>query len=188
MTSSILTAASAKALLTSATEGGAPSPISARKHPRTLCLFDVDETLTPARRSVSVEMLNLLAELKREHCAIGFVGGSDLRKITEQLELSGGPKGERRFIRLGGFLLALLTVAERLSRRSERAIRLRLRREWTRGLFTRQRSAANKLHQLDWGRKIPEDRQVLLEIYCGPRHSGDAVRLHESHACFALES
>lgn len=38
----------------------------------TICLFDVDGTLTPARRRVSPEMLKLLSEL-RHKCAIGFV-------------------------------------------------------------------------------------------------------------------
>jgi len=38
----------------------------------TVCLFDVDGTLTPARQSVSAEMLKLLSEL-RYKCVIGFV-------------------------------------------------------------------------------------------------------------------
>ena len=38
----------------------------------TICLFDVDETLTPARRPASAEMLQLLSAL-RHHVAIGFV-------------------------------------------------------------------------------------------------------------------
>lgn len=38
----------------------------------TICLFDVDGTLTPARKRVSPEMLKLLSEL-RHKCAIGFV-------------------------------------------------------------------------------------------------------------------
>ncbi|KDN46790.1 phosphomannomutase [Tilletiaria anomala UBC 951] len=67
-------------------------PIAQRKHPRTLCLFDVDDTLTPARQQASLEVLSLLVELKCEHCAVGFVGGSDLGKITEQLEVPGGPE------------------------------------------------------------------------------------------------
>ncbi|KAI1906449.1 Phosphomannomutase 1 [Ophidiomyces ophidiicola] len=50
----------------------------------TICLFDVDGTLTPARRTVSPEMLELLSRL-RHKCAIGFVGGSDLVKQQEQL-------------------------------------------------------------------------------------------------------
>ncbi|KAL2003463.1 hypothetical protein VTN02DRAFT_3774 [Thermoascus thermophilus] len=50
----------------------------------TICLFDVDGTLTPARRTVSPEMLSLLSQL-RHKCAIGFVGGSDLAKQQEQL-------------------------------------------------------------------------------------------------------
>jgi len=49
-----------------------------------LVLFDVDGTLTPARQGVSLEMLELLKEL-RQKVTIGFVGGSDLVKITEQL-------------------------------------------------------------------------------------------------------
>lgn len=65
-----------------------------RTLPAVVCLFDVDGTLTPARRHVSPEMTATLAEL-RKHCAIGFVGGSDLAKITEQLQISGQPKGER---------------------------------------------------------------------------------------------
>ncbi|KAF7116404.1 hypothetical protein CNMCM5793_004648 [Aspergillus hiratsukae] len=50
----------------------------------TICLFDVDETLTPARRSVTPEMLMLLSQL-RHKCAIGYVGGSNLAKQQEQL-------------------------------------------------------------------------------------------------------
>ncbi|KAI1614552.1 phosphomannomutase [Exophiala viscosa] len=50
----------------------------------TICLFDVDGTLTPARQSVSAEMLQALSKL-RHKCAIGFVGGSDLVKQQEQL-------------------------------------------------------------------------------------------------------
>jgi hypothetical protein len=38
----------------------------------TICLFDVDGTLTPARKRVSPEMFKLLSEL-RHKCAIGFV-------------------------------------------------------------------------------------------------------------------
>lgn len=49
-----------------------------------LALFDVDGTLTPARKQASPEMLAFLAEL-RGKIAIGFVGGSDLKKQKEQL-------------------------------------------------------------------------------------------------------
>lgn len=55
-----------------------------REQPRTLCLFDVDGTLTPARLTVSDEMKQTLAEVKKK-CAIGFVGGSDFNKQVEQL-------------------------------------------------------------------------------------------------------
>ncbi|KAK4863250.1 hypothetical protein LT330_002028 [Penicillium expansum] len=50
----------------------------------TVVLFDVDETLTPARRHASTEMLELLSRL-RHQVAIGFVGGSNLVKQQEQL-------------------------------------------------------------------------------------------------------
>jgi len=59
-------------------------PLEDRPLKNTICLFDVDETLTPARRPVSLEMLNLLARL-RQKCAVGYVGGSDLAKQQEQL-------------------------------------------------------------------------------------------------------
>lgn len=52
-----------------------------------LVLFDVDGTLTPARQKVSVEMLELLKELRKK-VVIGFVGGSDFVKITDQLSLT----------------------------------------------------------------------------------------------------
>ncbi|TDL23691.1 eukaryotic phosphomannomutase [Rickenella mellea] len=53
-----------------------------------LVLFDVDETLSPARRAASPEMMSLLRELRKK-CVIGFVGGSDLGKIVEQLSVGG---------------------------------------------------------------------------------------------------
>ncbi|KAI8587809.1 eukaryotic phosphomannomutase [Geranomyces variabilis] len=51
---------------------------------KTLVLFDVDGTLTPARKDISPEMKQLLADL-RKRTVIGFVGGSDLVKQQEQL-------------------------------------------------------------------------------------------------------
>ncbi|KAI9206012.1 eukaryotic phosphomannomutase [Polychytrium aggregatum] len=55
-----------------------------RTRPDTLVLFDVDGTLTPARLTISDEMRDLLADL-RKRVVIGFVGGSDLSKQKEQL-------------------------------------------------------------------------------------------------------
>ncbi|KAL6716291.1 Phosphomannomutase 1 [Lecanora helva] len=59
-------------------------PLEARPIKNTICLFDVDGTLTPARGAVTPEMLQLLSAL-RHKCAIGFVGGSNLIKQQEQL-------------------------------------------------------------------------------------------------------
>ncbi|KAK0119156.1 Phosphomannomutase [Cadophora gregata] len=50
----------------------------------TICLFDVDGTLTYPRGEATPEMLSLLHAL-RQKVAIGFVGGSDLVKQQEQL-------------------------------------------------------------------------------------------------------
>ncbi|KAF8889406.1 eukaryotic phosphomannomutase [Infundibulicybe gibba] len=63
------------------------STFSDRVHKK-LVLFDVDETLTPARQTVSAEMVQVLAALRKK-MVIGFVGGSDLVKILEQLSLGG---------------------------------------------------------------------------------------------------
>lgn len=51
---------------------------------KTLVLFDIDGTLSPARQSASDEMKALLKKL-REKVTIGVVGGSDLVKQQEQL-------------------------------------------------------------------------------------------------------
>lgn len=55
-----------------------------KEHPKTLVLFDVDGTLTPARLVISPEMKQLLQDLRKK-VVIGFVGGSDLAKQVEQL-------------------------------------------------------------------------------------------------------
>ena len=50
-----------------------------------LILFDVDGTLTPARKQIEPEMLTTLEQLNlNENVHIGFVGGSDLEKQKEQ--------------------------------------------------------------------------------------------------------
>lgn len=63
------------------------NPFSSRPLGSTLVLFDVDGTLTPARRSASPEILKTLEDLRKK-AVIGFVGGSDLLKIREQLEVT----------------------------------------------------------------------------------------------------
>ncbi|MCJ1329135.1 Phosphomannomutase [Thelotrema lepadinum] len=64
--------------------GAVYPPLEARPLKNTICLFDVDNTLTLPRRTVTPEMLSLLSAL-RHKCAIGFVGGSNLVKQQEQL-------------------------------------------------------------------------------------------------------
>lgn len=64
------------------------APFADRTHPKTICMFDVDGTLTVPRQQASKEMLQLLRDLRKE-CVIAFVGGSDLVKIAEQLAVDG---------------------------------------------------------------------------------------------------
>lgn len=51
---------------------------------KTLCLFDVDGTLTLPRKKITPHMLEFMKELKGK-VTVGVVGGSDLKKITEQI-------------------------------------------------------------------------------------------------------
>ncbi|KAF9585399.1 Phosphomannomutase [Lunasporangiospora selenospora] len=62
----------------------AASSYADRTNPDTICLFDVDGTLTPARLRITDSMLETLVELRKK-CVIGFVGGSDLAKQIEQI-------------------------------------------------------------------------------------------------------
>lgn len=55
-----------------------------KEDPKTIVLFDVDGTLTPARLVISEEMKKTLEKL-RTKVVTGFVGGSDLAKQVEQL-------------------------------------------------------------------------------------------------------
>uniref|UniRef100_W5MHS2 Phosphomannomutase n=1 Tax=Lepisosteus oculatus TaxID=7918 RepID=W5MHS2_LEPOC len=54
------------------------------KDTTTLCLFDVDGTLTAARQKVTPDMDEFLQRL-RKRVRVGVVGGSDFEKIKEQL-------------------------------------------------------------------------------------------------------
>jgi len=55
-----------------------------KRDTKTVCLFDVDGTLSPSRQTASAEMKACLARL-RSRCLVGVVSGSDLSKIKEQL-------------------------------------------------------------------------------------------------------
>jgi len=61
---------------------------SVAKTGKTMCLFDVDMTLTNYRQKITQEMEQFLEELK-EKVTVGLVGGSDLGKIAEQMVRSG---------------------------------------------------------------------------------------------------
>ncbi|KAF5355320.1 hypothetical protein D9758_006034 [Tetrapyrgos nigripes] len=53
-----------------------------------LVLFDVDYTLSLPRQPASPEMIEALRDLRKKY-VIGFIGGSDLVKISEQLSVHG---------------------------------------------------------------------------------------------------
>ncbi|KAI0175631.1 eukaryotic phosphomannomutase [Hypoxylon sp. FL1284] len=73
-------------------DAGAPPypPLEDRPIKNTIALFDVDETLTKARRAATPEMLQTLERL-RQKVAIGYVGGSNLAKQQEQLGAADRP-------------------------------------------------------------------------------------------------
>ncbi|XP_066934112.1 phosphomannomutase 2-like [Clytia hemisphaerica] len=50
----------------------------------TICLFDVDGTLTMPRQVITSDMEDFIKELQKK-VLVGIVGGSDLKKIKEQM-------------------------------------------------------------------------------------------------------
>ena len=50
-----------------------------------IALFDVDQTLTPARQTIQQPMVDTLIKLQEKGIAVGIVSGSDLAKVTEQV-------------------------------------------------------------------------------------------------------
>jgi phosphomannomutase len=55
-----------------------------KRNEKVIALFDVDGTLTVARKEVKPEMIEFLKQLRKK-VVIGTVGGSDLPKQKEQL-------------------------------------------------------------------------------------------------------
>lgn len=55
------------------------------KTKRIIALFDVDQTLTPARKTIERSMIETLDACRAKGVAIGIVSGSDLHKVTEQV-------------------------------------------------------------------------------------------------------
>ncbi|KAF7264475.1 phosphomannomutase [Rhynchophorus ferrugineus] len=53
--------------------------------PKILCLFDVDGTLTKPRNSISPKLEEFLQTKLKPVCTLGIVGGSDFKKIAEQM-------------------------------------------------------------------------------------------------------
>ena len=52
---------------------------------KTIVLFDVDQTLTPARSPIQQDMLDTLDAVAAKGVHLGIVSGSDIKKVTEQV-------------------------------------------------------------------------------------------------------
>lgn len=52
---------------------------------KTIVLFDVDQTLSPARQSIQQDMIECLAKVEAKGIHLGIVSGSDIVKVTEQV-------------------------------------------------------------------------------------------------------
>ena len=52
---------------------------------KTIPLFDVDQTMTPARQSIQQDMIDTLNAVHAKGITLGIVSGSDLPKVTEQV-------------------------------------------------------------------------------------------------------
>ncbi|KAG5886979.1 hypothetical protein JTB14_006621 [Gonioctena quinquepunctata] len=50
-----------------------------------LCLFDVDGTLTKPRNVIDPEIFSFIQDKVKPLCTLGLVGGSDFKKIAEQM-------------------------------------------------------------------------------------------------------
>lgn len=61
---------------------------------RILCLFDVDGTLTKPRNKIEPHLEEFLYNKVKAVCTLGLVGGSDLKKIVEQMN---GPDVIKKF-------------------------------------------------------------------------------------------
>lgn len=61
---------------------------------RILCLFDVDGTLTKPRNKIEPHLEEFLYNKVKTVCTLGLVGGSDLKKISEQMN---GPDVVKKF-------------------------------------------------------------------------------------------
>nr|CAG4650404.1 EOG090X0BFR [Sida crystallina] len=55
------------------------------KREEVICLFDVDGTLTAPRQRITQEMEDFMLKTVNKKATVGLVGGSDLKKIAEQM-------------------------------------------------------------------------------------------------------
>ena len=70
-----------------------------------LVLFDVDQTLTPARQSIQADMIETLDAVAAKGVHLGIVSGSDIVKVTEQVTQATVDKCEFTFAENGLFAM-----------------------------------------------------------------------------------
>lgn len=92
-------------------------PFDQRPLGNKICLFDVDNTLSLARQPASKEMFALLHELRKK-AVIGFVSGSDLVKLAEQLTADGVTALERFDFAFGENGLTAYRLGQQLASQS----------------------------------------------------------------------
>ena len=59
--------------------------LKAKMDEKTICLFDVDGTLTKSRLNIEKEAYDTLVKLKQK-AKVGLVGGSNLNKIAGKIK------------------------------------------------------------------------------------------------------
>ncbi|EJD48020.1 phosphomannomutase [Auricularia subglabra TFB-10046 SS5] len=92
-------------------------PFDQRPLGNKICLFDVDNTLSLARQPATKEMLDILHELRKK-TVIGFVSGSDIVKIAEQLGPYGASALERFDFAFGENGLTAYRLGQQLASQS----------------------------------------------------------------------
>lgn len=108
-------------------------------------------------------MIALLRDL-RKLCAIGFVGGSDMVKILEQL----GSNGKK-------LAYQACPLPDHVARSHRRIIRLCVRREWTYCIQAWETTRIPVIHQVRWRRTIQEAGFLHSPLYRRHGYSDQAV-------------
>lgn len=126
-------------------------------------------------------MLSLLKQV-REKAVIGFVGGSDLPKITEQLAIHGQPS---QLLPLPASLPTQRLI-RRLAMRSHGRFRLLFRGERSHRVQIGKPVGFSVLHWVLGRGQVQTARQIRSALYCRHGHSHQEVRYTLLPSAFLL--